>query len=68
MTAYEKNNKFKIARITSGLTQKELGDKVGVTSRTIQFYETGVRFPPVDLAKKIADEFGKSMEDIFFTN
>jgi DNA-binding XRE family transcriptional regulator len=61
-----KINNLKLLRITHGLTQNELGTIAGVTSRTIQFYETGKRFPPVDVAKKIADEFEKPIEEIFF--
>jgi putative transcriptional regulator len=68
MTVKKKISNFKILRITKGLTQDDLALIAGVTSRTIQQYETGKRFPPVDVAKKIADELGKPIEEIFFTN
>jgi putative transcriptional regulator len=67
MTKKKNINKFKILRVTKGLTQDELATIAGVTSRTIQYYENGKRFPPVDVAKKIADEFEKPIEEVFFS-
>ncbi|WP_139905655.1 helix-turn-helix transcriptional regulator [Clostridium thermarum] len=68
MTRQKKNSNFKIFRVTKGLTQKDLAMLVGVTDRSIQLYESGKRFPTVDVAKKIADELGKPIEEIFFTS
>lgn len=62
-----KINNFKILRMSKGLSQNDLASIMGVTPRTIQNYETGRIFPPVNIAKKIADEFGKPIEEIFFT-
>lgn len=64
----KKLSNFKILRMKKGLTQGELAEAVGVTSRTIQHYEAGKRFPPVDVAKKISDKFGAPIEEIFFNH
>ena len=37
--------KLKTARLNAGLTQKALGDAVGLSKRTIINYETGIRYP-----------------------
>lgn len=41
-------------RKESGLTQKQLGDSVGLTQPTINQYETGVRKPDIVTLKKLA--------------
>lgn len=45
MDSVKLSEKIKTARKNSGLTQKALADKMGVTSRCIQYYESGVRTP-----------------------
>lgn len=60
--------KLKILRVSKGLTQEQLADKVGITSRSIQKYEAEEQFPNVKIAKKISEVLGKSIEYIFFTN
>ena len=45
MDSVKLSDKIKSARKNSGLTQKALADKMGVTSRCIQYYESGVRTP-----------------------
>ena len=50
------SEKIKAARKNSGLTQKALADKIGVTSRCIQYYESGVRTPQsTELLIKLAN-------------
>ena len=39
------SEKLKQHRVISGLTQDELGEKLGVTCRTIQNYESGSVYP-----------------------
>jgi transcriptional regulator with XRE-family HTH domain len=45
---------LKIARQKKGLKQKELGDLIDVSSKTISNYEAGVRDPDVKTLMKIA--------------
>ena len=44
----------KLRRIKN-LTQAELAEKVGVTTRSIQNYELGTRVPKMDTVVKIAE-------------
>lgn len=58
-------NKVKELRETSGLTQKELGEKVGVSRQAINAIETGKFDPSIWLAYDLAKYFGSSIEDLF---
>lgn len=62
----KKRNNFKGLRVANGYTQEELAKKVGITSRTLGFYEVGKRSPNIKVAKKIADLFEKSIDEVFF--
>jgi transcriptional regulator with XRE-family HTH domain len=48
---------FEVRR-RKGLTQKQLGEKIGVSKRVVAFYEGDTEGPPPDLLKKIADALG----------
>ena len=47
--------KIKQARKAAGLTQKELGDKLGITYQQIGQYENGKRKPKLETLQRIAD-------------
>ena len=49
-------------------TQKEIADTIGITTSHYGFIENGDRLPSLKVAKRIADFFGKKIEDIFFDN
>ena len=51
----ELNERLAKLRRLKGLTQSELADKVGVTTRSIQNYELGTRTPKMDTIAKIAE-------------
>lgn len=42
------------ARKSSGMTQKEVAEKIGVARSTYALYETGERSPDVEVVKKLA--------------
>lgn len=48
-------NRIKEAREKLGLTQKELGKKIGVTGSSITNYETGVSHPKEEILYKLFD-------------
>lgn len=50
----------------SEMTQQELANAVGVTRLTIHSIETGKFMPSILLALKIAEFFGKKIEEIFY--
>ena len=43
------------ARKLSGMTQKEVAEKVGIARSTYALYETGERSPDVEVVKKLAE-------------
>ena len=49
-------------RINSGLTQKQVASKLGVTVSSYQFYERGERCPSFLLMCRIADVIGVNVE------
>lgn len=58
-------NKVKELREQSNLTQKELGEKVGVSRQAINAIETGKFDPSVWLAYDLAKYFDLNIEEIF---
>ena len=47
------SKRLKELRINSGLTQRELGERVNVTKVSICFYENGTRTPTLDTLTKL---------------
>lgn len=58
-------NLVKEKREAKGLTQKELGERVGVSRQAINAIETGKFDPSVWLAYDLAKFFGVSIEELF---
>lgn len=58
-------NKVKCLREERGLTQKELGEHVGVSRQAINAIETGKFDPSIWLAYDLARFFGVSIEVLF---
>lgn len=56
---------LKELRTDLGLTQQELGDKLGVSRQAIIALETSKHIPSLDLAYRIAALFGKPLEEIW---
>ena len=56
---------LKIAREAAGLTQDQLAEKAGTTTRTIIRIEgMGVYSPSVATAKRLADALGVTVDDL----
>ena len=51
-------------RRSKGLSVKALARMVGVSAMSIYRYETGHRIPDVDVAAKIADNLGVTIEEL----
>ncbi|GCD78128.1 transcriptional regulator [Thermaurantimonas aggregans] len=58
-------NRLRVERAEIKLSQAELAQKVGVSRQTINAIERGDYNPSVALALKIAQVFGKHVEQIF---
>ena len=61
-----KNNffgeKLKELRTEKGLSQRKLGEILGVCNQAVSFWETGSREPDLDTIIKIADFFDVSVD------
>ena len=58
-------NRLKIARAELNITQEELAKRIGVSRQTITAVESARYVPSTVLALKMAQVFGKSVEEIF---
>jgi len=58
-------NKVRQLREERGLTQKELGERVGVSRQAINAIETGKFDPSIWLAYDLARFFSVSIEELF---
>lgn len=54
-------------RTAAALSQENLAERVGVSRQTIISIERDRFDPSLNLAFRIADSFGVSIEDVFFT-
>ena len=55
-------------RKKSGLTQKEVSERIGVSSSSYSQYETGDKLPRDDVKVAISKLFNRSVQFIFFSN
>jgi len=55
-------NRIALLRKKKNMTQKELADKLDISSVTLSRYETEARTPSINTVKKMADFFKVSME------
>jgi putative transcriptional regulator len=59
------NNIRKLRFMSNEMTQQELADKTGVTRQTIVAIENGKYSPTLELAFRIAQVFGVSLDEVF---
>lgn len=60
------DNKIKVLRAMSDITQEELAEKVGVTRQTILAIEKNKYLPSLKLAFDVAQVFSVGIEEVFF--
>lgn len=53
------------ARYAAMVSQRDLAERVGVSAGMIAQVETGIKIPNVVIAKKIADELGVKLDELF---
>lgn len=61
-----KNAKFKELRQRAGYTQAGLGKVFDITPDYVNIIENGRQTPSFSLAKRIADFFGVTVDNLFF--
>lgn len=64
MDTVKKGLFLKELRKERGLTQEQLGEKVGVTNKTVSRWETGNYMPPVECLSILSDLYGVSINEI----
>ena len=62
------NNNLRQLREGKNIKQVELAEDLGITNDYLSSLERGARTPSFKLAKKIADYFGTTIDEIFFNN
>ena len=58
-------NRLRALREEHGLSQKALGEAVGVSRQAVNALETGKHSPSLDLAFRLASRFGLRVEEVF---
>ena len=58
-------NNIRVERAILRMTQQQLAERIGVTRQTINAIEAGKYVPSTVLALKMAEVFGKSVNDVF---
>lgn len=53
---------LKRLRLENHLSQRQLGDVLGVCNQTVSFWESGSREPDLDTVRKIAEYFDVSCD------
>ena len=64
MVTRVKNSKLRDARLQLGLSQADIGDRLGVTGAAIGHYETGLSKPSPDRAAKLAKLLGLKPHEV----
>ena len=58
--------KLKALRVEMGLSQRQLGEELGVVNQTISFWESGSREPDLDTLLKIARFFAITIDELLY--
>ena len=51
-------------RKEQGMTQAELGEKLGVTNKTVSRWETGSYMPPVEMLEELSNMYGLTINEL----
>lgn len=54
------------ARINARMTQKQAADKLGVSNKTLNNWETGKSMPKADAINKICEVYGIDYDNLIF--
>lgn len=62
---YEKIAK-KLVELRAEKSREQVAYSIGISLSALAMYETGARIPRDEIKKKLADYYGKSVQEIFF--
>jgi DNA-binding XRE family transcriptional regulator len=57
---------MKAARVNANMTQPDAAKALNISKNTLSNYEQGKSIPKFDVAKKMADLYGLTVNDIIF--
>jgi transcriptional regulator with XRE-family HTH domain len=57
----------RLMQLRAERSRKEIADALGITKSAIAMYERGERIPKDKIKIRIANLYGKSVEELFFT-
>lgn len=57
-------NNIREARMSNGMSQYELAQRIGVTDSCVSLYETGKRMPNMHTMAIMSDVLGTSLDDL----
>ena len=58
-------NKIKLLRQKVGVTQEQLGERLGISAQSISKWETGITMPDITLLPLLSGELGVSIDELF---
>ena len=58
-------NKIKLLRQKAGVTQEQLGERLGISAQSISKWETGITMPDISLLPLLSGELGVSIDELF---
>lgn len=62
----EIRNRIRALRFENGeMTQQALAERIGVSRQTVNAIEGGKYFPSLEVAFRVAQVFGRSLDDVF---
>ena len=64
----EIGNHLRLLREARNNTQLEASKAIGISRSALQMYETGCRTPKDEVKIKLADYYGLSVQDLFFSS
>lgn len=56
---------IKKARISAGMTQAELAERLGITPQAVSQYERGIKNPKLETVKRISEALGVLVPDLY---
>ena len=58
-------NKIRLLRQKVGITQEQLGERLGISAQSISKWETGITMPDISLLPLLSSELGVSIDELF---
>ena len=65
MNTFEIGKKIRLLRLSRGMTQEQLADKLKVTPQSVSKWETGSTMPDIALLPDLSVLFGVTIDELF---